>query len=129
MKTLYIDVNDPRNEFIIKLLRETRNEFLVRLLSEDSKNMLSSTQPFRIKLLQARHKDPNFGKMFIPMLENEITDSNRSSFFLEQLEHLFRNEAYLLHLDKRVQHQQVQREQGVEQLMENRMDLDSLRRR
>ena len=41
MKTLYIDVNDPRNEFIIKLLRETRNEFLVRLLYEDSKNLLS----------------------------------------------------------------------------------------
>lgn len=39
----------------------------------------------------------------IPMLENEIIDSQRSSFFLEKLEALFRNEAYLEHLKARIE--------------------------
>ena len=41
LKQLYIDVNDPRNQHIIKLLRETKNEFLVNLLSMDSKNLMA----------------------------------------------------------------------------------------
>ena len=36
LKQLYIDVNDPRNEDILKMLKETKNEFLVRLLNNDS---------------------------------------------------------------------------------------------
>ena len=31
-KQLYIDVNDPRNEVVIKFLREMGNEFLVKLM-------------------------------------------------------------------------------------------------
>jgi hypothetical protein len=58
LKQLYIDVNDPRNEMIIKVLKETKNEFLVRLLSQDSKNLLAGDEPFRHKLLKARNKDP-----------------------------------------------------------------------
>lgn len=42
LKQLYIDVNDPRNQRIIKLLRETRNEFLKKLLADDAKNLLSA---------------------------------------------------------------------------------------
>lgn len=41
LKQLYIDVNDPRNEQIITILREQKNEFLVKLFKEDSKNLLS----------------------------------------------------------------------------------------
>ena len=41
LKQLYIDVNDPRNEQILTVLREQKNEFLVKLFKEDSKNMLS----------------------------------------------------------------------------------------
>ena len=40
LKQLYIDVNDPRNEQILTVLREQKNEFLVKLFREDSKNML-----------------------------------------------------------------------------------------
>ena len=54
LRELYIDVNDPRNEMIIKFLKETRNEFLIKLLQEDAKNPLSSVQPFRHLLLKAR---------------------------------------------------------------------------
>lgn len=106
LKQLYIDVNDPRNEKIIKILRETKNEFLVKLLYEDSKNLLSDIVPFRQRLLEARIKDPAFGKMFIPMLESEIVDSARSKFYLENLEQLFREEAYNAHLDKRIEMEQ-----------------------
>jgi len=55
-------------------------------LKEDSKNLLSDLQPFRHKLLQARMKDPMIAHVFIPMLENELVDSSRTSFFLEHLE-------------------------------------------
>ena len=41
LKQLYIDVNDPRNQHIIKVLRETKNEFLVNLLRGDSKNLMA----------------------------------------------------------------------------------------
>jgi len=58
LRQLYIDVNDPRNEKIIKFIKENKNEFLIKLLLEDSKNPLHSTEPFRHKLLQARAKDP-----------------------------------------------------------------------
>ena len=51
LKQLYLDVNDPRNENIIRLLKETKNEFLIKLLTEDSKNQLSDMVPFRQKLL------------------------------------------------------------------------------
>jgi hypothetical protein len=48
---------------------------------------MNETQPFRHKLLESRAKDPaGFGKVFIPLLEGELIDSVRSSFYLEQLE-------------------------------------------
>jgi len=59
LRQLYIDVNDPRNERIIKLLKETKNEFLLRLLREDAKNPVSHLKPFRHLLLEARAKDPD----------------------------------------------------------------------
>jgi|LauGreDrversion4_2_1035121.scaffolds.fasta_scaffold30095_3 hypothetical protein len=102
LKQLYIDVNDPRNEQILTVLREQKNEFLVRLFKEDSKNMLSDMQPFRHKLLLARNKDPMISNVFIPMLENEIVDSSKTAFYLEHLEQLFRDEAFVVHLNKRV---------------------------
>lgn len=104
LKQLYIDVNDPRNQSTMKLLRETKNEFLVGLLRADARNLLADAAPFRHKLLLARQKDAaSFAHTFVPMLEGELIDSARSPFFLEQLETLFRNEAYQLHLAKRVE--------------------------
>ena len=59
-KQLYSDVNDPRNETIIRNLRETKNEFLVRLFHQDSRNLLADDEPFRHKLLKARNRDVLF---------------------------------------------------------------------
>jgi hypothetical protein len=72
LRQLYIDVNDPRNERIIKFIKETKNEFLIHLLKEDSKNPLANVEPFRHKLMAARNKDPTLSKEQIPLLEKEI---------------------------------------------------------
>lgn len=130
LKQMYIDVNDPRNERIITVLREQKNEFLVKLFQEDSKNMLSDMQPFRHKLLQARIKDPMISNVFVPMLENEIVDSSKTAFYLEHLEQLFRDEAFLVHLNKRVTLQKEDQNTGNQQVEEVQVvDLDTLRRR
>ena len=83
LKQLYIDVNDPRNEAIIRMLRETKNDFLTKLMHDDSRNLLCDIEPFRHKLLQARIKDPIHATTFVPMLESEIIDSTRTGFYLE----------------------------------------------
>jgi hypothetical protein len=58
--------------------------------------MLADEEPFRHKLLKARNKDVTLANVFIPLLETEIIDSSRTSFFLSHLE-----EAYITHLNKR----------------------------
>lgn len=73
------------------------------MLSDDSKNLLAETKPFRHRLLQLRTRDAELANIPIPMLENELIDSSRSSYFLEKLEKLFRDEAYLVHLKARIE--------------------------
>ena len=61
-----------------------------------------------------------------------MIDSSRSSFYLDKLEELFRNEAYLVHLQKMVSKQKEAQEEGKEDELNNLfnlMDLDTLRRR
>lgn len=58
LRQLYIDVNDPRNEAIIRFIRETKNVYLIKLLQEDAKNPLSTLKSFRHMLLDARTRDP-----------------------------------------------------------------------
>ena len=43
--------------------------------------------------------------MFIPLLENEIVDSNRTGVFLEELEKIFQEEAYRRHLEEKAEEQ------------------------
>lgn len=100
MRQLYIDVNDPRNERIIRLLKETKNEFLMRLLREDAKNPVSSLKPFRHMLLEARGKDPDLAKQIIPLLEKEIIEDTQ---LLDKLEILFREQAYKEYLEKKIE--------------------------
>ena len=83
LRQLYIDVNDPRNEKIIKFIKETKNEFLIQMLMEDARNPLSRVEPFRHKLLEARNKDPLLSKVPIPLLEKEIIDATKNKFYLD----------------------------------------------
>lgn len=65
--------------------------------------MLANEEPFRHKLLKARNRDITLSNMYIPMLESEIIDNTRTPYFLHYLETLFRNEAYIAHLNKRIE--------------------------
>lgn len=56
--------------------------------------------------MQARSKDPLLSKIPIPLLEKEIIDQNKSKFFLDQLEILFREQAYREYLEKRAEKDQ-----------------------
>ena len=69
--------------------------------------------------------------MFIPMLESEIIDNNKSNFFLEKLEELYRNEAYLVHLQKKAEEDpdDRNRQDNPNLVFENRIDHESLLRR
>ena len=69
--------------------------------------------------------------MFIPMLENEVIDNNRSNFFLEKLEELYRNEAFLVHLQKKAEEppEDGERVENPNLVFENRIDHESLLRR
>jgi hypothetical protein len=96
LRQLYIDVNDPRNEAIIRLLRDTKNEFLIRLLKEDAKNPCSGLKPFRHMLLENRSKDPELAKKTIPLLESEVILDPE---LLDKLEILFREKAYKEYLE------------------------------
>jgi hypothetical protein len=71
------------------------------MLREDARNPLSRLEPFRHKLLEARNKDPMLNKIPIPLLEKEIIDATKNKFYLDQLEVLFREQAYREYLEKR----------------------------
>ena len=61
-----------------------------------------------------------------------MIDSTRSTFYLDKLEELFRNEAYLVHLQKMVNKQKEAQEEGNKDELNNLFDLadlDTLRRR
>lgn len=93
-------MNDPRNERIIKFLKETKNEFLLKLLREDAKNPNFHLKPFRHMLLEARAKDSDLAKTQIPLLESEVISS---SHLLDKLEVLFREYAYREYLEKKIE--------------------------
>ena len=69
--------------------------------------------------------------MFIPLLESEIIDNNKSNFFLEKLEDLYRNEAYLVHLQKKAEEDEGdrKRQDNPGLIFENRIDHETLLRR
>jgi hypothetical protein len=54
-----------------------------------------------------RARDAELAMMPIPLFENEIIDSSRSTLYLEKLEKLFREEAYLIHLKARITEQEA----------------------
>lgn len=61
-----IDVNDPRNEVIIKHIRSMKNDYLDKLLANDTKFQLHDCNSFRHMLVKARASDPNYSNIPIP---------------------------------------------------------------
>ena len=69
------------------------------MFESDAKNGLNSLEPFRHKLMMERAKNPELKKLFIPMLEGELVDSERTTVFLQMLEKLYTEEARIKHLE------------------------------
>ena len=110
-RQLYIDVNDPRNERIIRFLKETKNHILQKLLLDDSQNPLFQLTPFRHMLLEARSKDPDLAKIIIPLLEKEIIENDD---LLTKLEVLHREQAYREYLDKKAEEEMMRGQTGMD---------------
>jgi hypothetical protein len=85
-----IDVNDPRNELILKNMRKMKNDYLDRLYSLDEKFNLYDLESFRHKLLQARMQDPSYEGVPIPQLNHELINGELGKFYLEWLEEVHR---------------------------------------
>jgi hypothetical protein len=69
--------------------------------------------------------------MFIPLLENEIVDSNRTGVFLEELEKIFQEEAYLVHIEEkaRLQREKSKEQYGMDASKPLERDFETMRRR
>ncbi len=137
LKQLYIDVNDPRNEKIIKWLREMKNDFLVKLLEQDAKNPLFDVNSFRHQLLRARNTNYDLAKKPIPMLEREIIDAARDDgYYLTQLMAIIAEHEALKNVNKQQTVLQEYMDQNIEEGMRDRenkvmltFDTDTIRRR
>jgi hypothetical protein len=97
----------------------------VKLLSDDAKTLLFDSKPFRHKLLMLRQRDAELASLPIPLYESEIVDSTRTTYYLEKLEKLFRDEAYLVHLQARIEEQDQAPDPNQLQIT----DLETIRRR
>jgi|DEB0MinimDraft_12_1074336.scaffolds.fasta_scaffold03050_5 hypothetical protein len=89
-----IDVNDPRNELIIKHMRTMKNDYLDRLLSLDSKFLLNDVNSFRHMLLRARKSDPNYTHIPVPQLNSELINPDISKYYIDWLEQVYRQETF-----------------------------------
>jgi hypothetical protein len=61
-----LDVNDPRNELILKQMRNMKNDYLDKLLANDAKFATSDSSSNRHLLLRARNNDPAYSNLSIP---------------------------------------------------------------
>ena len=77
------DVNDPRNELMVRLIKDYKNKYLKELLRKDSLNPLHYIVPSRHKLLIARLSDWDLKQEEIPLLEEEIRNNKKLQNFLE----------------------------------------------
>jgi hypothetical protein len=86
--------------------------------------------PFRHKLLIARRDNPEWANMFIPMLEGELIDGNRTTCYLEKLETLYRKEAYDKWMDENAakQKEEVKNNDNIESSAQL-IDYPTMRRR
>ena len=80
---LFIDVNDPRYDYILHDMK-AKNENLRQLLEEDSKNPLSNLLPFRHQLLLQKYQNPKLRDALIPMLEKDIVNDPALLNFIEK---------------------------------------------
>lgn len=127
-----IDLNDPRNEVLIKSIRQMKNDYLGRLLQHDTKFQLNDITSFRHMLLKARASDPKYAKIQIPQLNSELINGDISKYYLNWLEEVYRQETYKDYIDKKQQVQQnlMDNNEGLEMFVTDEVfDPNTLKRR
>lgn len=126
-----IDVNDPRNELIIKHMRNMKNDYMDRLLSLDAKFQLNDIESFRHMLMKARNQDPNCAYYPIPQLNSELINPDISKFYIEWLEEVHRQQTYKAYLTKKaIVHQNLMEQDKVSDASSHQVfDIDTLQRR
>ena len=82
-KDQYFDVNDPRNELKLKIMKEYKNSFLRGLLKRDAMIPLYGIVPSRHKLIKARYTNVEIMDESIPLLEEEILQNAKLKDFLD----------------------------------------------
>ena len=93
-----IDVNDPRNEEIIRSIQQMKNDYLDRLLTNDSKFQLHDIESFRHKLLKARKNDPAQSRIPIPQVNSELINGEVCKYYVDWLEDVHRDETFKAYL-------------------------------
>ena len=76
-----LDVNDPRNEIIVKHMRNLKNDYLDKLLSSDAKFQQHDAKSNRHLLLAARNNDPMYANIQIPQLNQDIINRDIKFIF------------------------------------------------
>lgn len=124
-------MNDPRNELIIKHMRNMKNDYMDRLLSLDAKFQLNDIESFRHMLMKARNQDPNCTFYPIPQLNSELINPDISKFYIEWLEEVHRQQTYKAYLTKKaVVHQNLMEQEKVSEASSHQVfDIDTLQRR
>jgi len=76
-----LDVNDPRNEVIVKHMRDLKNDYLDKLLASDAKFQQHDAVSNRHLLLKARNNDPAYANMSIPQLNTDLINKDIKFIF------------------------------------------------
>lgn len=101
-----LDQNDPRNELVIKALKNMKNDYLDRLLAQDAKYQLHDITSFRQQLIKARQSDPDYAQITIPQLTAELVNGDICKYYLEWLENVHRQETYKQYIAAKQQTEQ-----------------------
>ena len=80
---LFIDVNDPRHDYLLMDMKE-KNQHLRALLEADVKNPLHDVQPFRHQLMHQKAINAKMRDAVIPLLEKDIVEDKALIGFLEK---------------------------------------------
>lgn len=82
----HVDVNDPRNEWIVEDLRTMRNRELRELLKKEEMLPFYELESLRQKLLKLRFSNPDIMEQIIPIGEENIARNAKLIELLEENE-------------------------------------------
>ena len=82
----HVDVNDPRNEWIVEDLRTMRNRELRELLKKEEMLPFYELESLRQKLLKLRFSNPDIMEQIIPIGEEDIAKNVKLIELLEENE-------------------------------------------